>query len=145
MTDILRQAGAIPFRRQPDGLRVLLITSRDTGRWVIPKGGVEPGQTPAQAAAQEAYEEAGVKGVMHPSPIGIYTYGKRLRAGLVKPAIVEVYPLEVEEQLARWPEHDQRRSEWMTVPRAAERVDEPGLRALLLRLAEIHDPQSVGG
>ena len=78
---IVRQAGAIPFRRGPEGLRVLLITSRDTGRWVIPKGHVETGQTAAIAAAVEAYEEAGLVGVMSDFPLGFYTYGKRLRSG----------------------------------------------------------------
>ena len=61
MTNVLRQAGVIPFRHDPEGLRMLLITSRDTGRWVIPKGRVEKGFTAAQAAAQEASEEAASK------------------------------------------------------------------------------------
>jgi 8-oxo-dGTP pyrophosphatase MutT (NUDIX family) len=137
MNDILRQAGAIPFRHQQIGLQVLLITSRGTGRWVIPKGGIEPGQTAMQAAELEAYEEAGVRGVIHPTPLGFYTYGKRVRSGAVKPTSVEVFALEVDKQLKNWPEKSQRRFEWMTISAAVKSVEEPGVAMLLLRLAEI--------
>jgi 8-oxo-dGTP pyrophosphatase MutT (NUDIX family) len=136
-TRIVRQAGAIPFRRGPEGLRVLLITSRDTGRWVIPKGHVETGQTAAIAAAVEAYEEAGLAGVISEIPLGIYTYGKRQRSGVVLPATVEVYSLEVSTQLKKWPERKQRRLEWMDVSTAAGLVQEPGLSVLMHRLREI--------
>jgi 8-oxo-dGTP pyrophosphatase MutT (NUDIX family) len=137
MTDILRQAGAIPFRHDPEGLRVLLITSRDTRRWVIPKGGVENGFTAAQAAAQEAYEEAGVKGIVSEIPLGIFTYSKRLHSGIEKPTTVEVYALQVEKLLKKWPERSERRLEWMPVSKAVELVQEPGMALLLLRLEEI--------
>jgi 8-oxo-dGTP pyrophosphatase MutT (NUDIX family) len=129
---IVRQAGAIPYRRMPEGLRVLLITSRDTGRWVIPKGHVEKDQTAAMAAATEAYEEAGLVGVMGDFPLGFYTYGKRLRSGAVQPATVEVYGFEVAVQMKKWP-----RLEWMDVATAAGLVHEPGLSVLLLRLGEV--------
>ena len=134
---IVRQAGAIPFRREPEGLRVLLITSRDTGRWVIPKGNVEKGQTAAIAAAVEAYEEAGLAGVVSDIPLGVYTYGKRLRSGVVQPATVEVYSLEVGIQMKKWPERKQRRLQWMDVATAAGLVHEPGLSVLMRRLGEI--------
>jgi 8-oxo-dGTP pyrophosphatase MutT (NUDIX family) len=136
-THIVRQAGAIPFRRGPEGLRVLLITSRDTGRWVIPKGHVETGQTGAIAAAAEAYEEAGLAGVLGDFPLGFYTYGKRLRSGAVQPATVEVYTLEVAIQMKKWPERKQRRLEWMDVSTAAGLVHEPGLSVLMRRLGEV--------
>jgi 8-oxo-dGTP pyrophosphatase MutT (NUDIX family) len=113
-----------------------LITSRGTGRWVIPKGGVEPGQTAVQAAEIEAYEEAGLKGFLHPTPLGFYTYGKRLRSGIAKPTSVEVFALEVQKQLKKWPEKTQRRFEWMTISSAVKSVEEPGLAMLILRLAE---------
>ncbi|HEY1858435.1 NUDIX hydrolase [Acidocella sp.] len=133
----MRQAGALPFRHGPDGLRVLLITSRDTGRWVIPKGHVEPGQTAAIAAAVEAYEEAGLAGAVSNMPLGIYTYGKRLRSGVVLPATVEVYSLEVGIQMRKWPERKQRRLQWMDVETAAALVQEAGLSVLMHRLAEV--------
>jgi len=141
--DILRQAGAIPFRHDPEGLRVLLITSRDTGRWVIPKGGVEKGFTAAQAAEQEAYEEAGIKGIISKIPLGIFTYSKRLRPGIAKPATVEVYALQVEKLLKKWPERSERRLEWMPISSAVELVQEPGMALLLLRLEEIEAAKSV--
>jgi 8-oxo-dGTP pyrophosphatase MutT (NUDIX family) len=136
-THIVRQAGVIPFRRRPDGLRVLLITSRDTGRWVIPKGHVEEGQTAAAAAAVEAYEEAGLVGVLSDFPLGFYTYGKRQSPGVALPATVEVYSFEVAAQMKKWPERKQRRLEWMDVATAAGLVHEPGLSVLMLRLGEI--------
>jgi len=137
MVQILRQAGAIPFTNNDDDLRVLLITSRDTGRWVIPKGGVKLGQTALQAAEAEAYEEAGIKGIAQSTPLGIYTYGKRLNAGVVMPTTVEVFALHVTKQLKNWPERAQRRFEWMSAFDAAAAVEEPGMKLLLLRLAEI--------
>jgi 8-oxo-dGTP pyrophosphatase MutT (NUDIX family) len=138
MNDVLRQAGAIPFRHEGGALRVLLITSRDTGRWVIPKGGVDHGHTPAQAAVIEAFEEAGIKGSLHPSPLGLYTYGKRLKSGITRPTSVEVYALEFEKQLKKWPERSERPVEWMAVSDAVAAVEEQGLRLLMLRLSEIH-------
>jgi len=141
--DILRQAGAIPFRHDPDGLRVLLITSRDTGRWVIPKGGIEKGFTAAQAAAQEAYEEAGVKGIISEMMLGIYTYSKRLSSGVARPTTVEVYALQVEKLLKKWPERSERRLKWMAVAKAVRLVQEPGMAILLRRLEEIEIAKSA--
>jgi len=119
-------------------MKVLLITSRDTGRWVIPKGGVDHGHTPTRAAEIEAFEEAGIKGKLHPTPLGFYTYGKRLRSGIVQPTSVEVYALEFEKQLKKWPERSERRFEWMDVSAAVAAVEEQGLGLLMLRLSEIH-------
>ncbi len=137
MREILRQAGAIPFRHDPSGFRVLLITSRDTGRWIIPKGGIERGLTAAQSAEREAYEEAGVEGTLDHIPLGFFTYNKRLRSGASKPAIVEVYAMRVEKQLKKWPERSQRRLEWMPVLKAMALVQEPGMVQLLRRLEQI--------
>lgn len=138
MNDVLRQAGAIPFRVEGRGLRVLLITSRDTGRWVIPKGGVDHGHTPTRAAEIEAFEEAGIKGKLDPTPLGFYTYGKRRRSGIVQPTSVEVFALEFERQLKKWPERSERRFEWMDVSAAVAAVEEQGLGLLMLRLLQIH-------
>jgi len=137
MTGVLRQAGAIPYRHSPVGLRVLLITSRGTRRWVIPKGGVEKGFTPAQAAEREAYEEAGLKGILSDVPLGIFTYSKRQRNGGFRSAAVEVYAMRVHKEFKKWPERKERRLKWMTVPEAVELVDEHGMKALLLRLEQI--------
>jgi 8-oxo-dGTP pyrophosphatase MutT (NUDIX family) len=117
-------------------LQVLLITSRGAGRWVIPKGGIEKGFSPAQAAAREAYEEAGVRGCISEPPLGTFTYSKRLRSGNVIPAKVEVYAMRVEKALKNWPERAERRLKWAPVAEAARLVSEPGIARLLLLLQE---------
>lgn len=135
ISPMLTQYGAIPHRREGDALRILLVTSRDTGRWVIPRGNPIRGLSPAQAAAQEAYEEAGVTGAMVAEPIGRYEYGKRRRDGTVVAAKVEVYALEVEVEREQWPERDQRERRWFEPEEAADAVDEPGLAELIRSLA----------
>jgi 8-oxo-dGTP pyrophosphatase MutT (NUDIX family) len=136
MDQILRQAGVIPFRVRRCGLEVLLITSRDTGRWVIPKGNVEPGRTARQTAKREAYEEGGVRGKVQSVPLGMYTYDKVGRPGLSLPAEVKVYALHVARQAKTWPERSQRRTRWLDPVSAARLVHERGLALLLLRLQE---------
>ncbi len=138
MLSILRQAGAIPFQHRKGVLYVLLITSRGSGRWVIPKGGIEPGFTARQAAAQEALEEAGIKGELDAKPLGFFTYAKRLKSGISKPASVEVYALRVQKQLKKWPERAERQFEWMTIEAAMAAVQEAGVARLLAKLAEVH-------
>jgi len=138
MNDVIRQAAAIPFRVEPQGLRVLLITSRQSGRWVVPKGNIEKGFTPAQAAEREAYEEAGIKGLISQAPLGVYSYGKRMGSGRVREAVVEVFALEVIKQLKKWPEQAEREFAWMTAEAAALRVQEPELAALLRKLGATH-------
>jgi 8-oxo-dGTP pyrophosphatase MutT (NUDIX family) len=139
MKPVLRQAGVIPFRHGAGGLEVLLITSRDTGRWVIPKGGIEKGFTAAQAAEREAYEEAGVRGDISAVPLGAFTYSKRLRNEAFSPANVEVYAMRVEKELRKWPERAERRLKWMPVTEAVCLVEEPGMATLLLRLQKIEE------
>ena len=139
MKPVLRQAGVIPFRYGPEGLKVLLITSRDTGRWVIPRGGIEKGSTAAQTAEREAYEEAGVKGTISTTPLGSFVYDKRLRAGALSSATVEVYAMRVEKELKKWPEQSERRLQWMSIPEAVEAVEERGMAALLSRLQQIEE------
>jgi predicted NUDIX family NTP pyrophosphohydrolase len=90
---VLNQAGVIAYRILDGKVRVLLVTSRDTGRWIIPKGNIKAGEMPCKAAENEAYEEAGVKGIIiGSSPLGMYTYFKKLDSGQVRAAMVEVYP-----------------------------------------------------
>lgn len=112
--------------------RVLLITSRDTGRWVIPRGNPIYGLLPHESAAQEAWEEAGVVGAVGPVEIGSYRYQKRRRNGSTVAANVHVFSLKVAEQKAEWPEREQRRTCWFSPEDAAAAVDEPGLKALIL-------------
>ncbi len=113
-------------------LRLLLITSRGTGRWVIPRGNAVPGFSPRQSAAQEAYEEAGLTGLVGQEEIGAYRYFKRRKNRPDEPAEVHVFPLQVTVQSQRWPERHQRDTRWFTRLAAAEAVDEPELKALIL-------------
>lgn len=114
---------------------MLLVTSRDTGRWVIPKGNPMRRRQPHEAAAQEAFEEAGVEGIACPSAIGTFRYLKRRASGDVT-ASVTVFPLAVTRQLGDWPERDQRRRAWFSLPAAAAAVAEPGLKALIAGFRE---------
>jgi 8-oxo-dGTP pyrophosphatase MutT (NUDIX family) len=125
------QYGALPFRPDAKGsIAFLLVTSRQTRRWLIPKGWPMAGKKPHQAAEQEAREEAGIVGSIAKRPIGSYRYWKRLDAtfALCK---VDVYPLAVDRLAERWPEQGQRTREWFDREGAASAVDEPGLAAII--------------
>jgi 8-oxo-dGTP pyrophosphatase MutT (NUDIX family) len=124
------QYAALPYRLG-DELELLLITSRDTGRWVLPKGWPMKGKKGHAAAAQEALEEAGLKGKIHTRAIGHYSYPKRQADGSVIVCTVKVFPLAVERQLAHWPEQEQRSFQWFTPVQACSRVAEPELAELI--------------
>lgn len=125
------QVAALCWRRKGDDIEVLLVTSRETGRWVIPKGWPEPGVAAHLDAAREAWEEAGVRGVVSPECLGFYAYCKILGADRGVPCVVAVYPLEVSALKSGFPEAGLRRRKWLSPARAAEKVDEPELKALL--------------
>ncbi|HBI41591.1 MAG TPA: NUDIX hydrolase [Planctomycetales bacterium] len=120
--DEIRQAAALPVR---DG-DICLVTSRNGKRWVAPKGCMEPGKTAGEIALQEAWEEAGLVGVLEPEPIGSYVYQKD---GLTCHVIV--FLMEVTSESAVWPEQSFRQRRWLSAAKAAERVADPGLRALI--------------
>ena len=131
---VREQYGALCYRvkkKQP-AVEILLITSRDTGRWVIPKGWPMDGKSASAAAAREAWEEAGVKGTVDSEPIGSYHYMKGLPHGLKVDCRVRVFPLAVDDLSKNFPEKDERRAEWVSCPEAANRVQEPGLKDLIL-------------
>lgn len=130
------QYGALPYRHRDGALEVLLIASRETRRWVIPKGWPMRGRKPHRAAEREAYEEAGVVGRIGKEPLGSYGYGKRLADGSVVPCEVGVYPLAVKRRRRHWPERAERgKGRWMTPEKAARSVQEPGLAALIRALS----------
>ena len=113
----------------------MLVTSRETRRWVLPKGWIEKRHSAAAQAAQEAYEEAGIRGRVAKAPLGTYTYAKRLAGGSSIACEVEVYRLDVEHLLDRWPEMAERERRWFPLDEAATLVEEAGLGSLLLTLA----------
>jgi predicted phosphate transport protein (TIGR00153 family) len=110
---------------------VLLITSRETRRWVVPKGNPIKGLAPHEAAAHEAFEEAGVHGIACPAPLGSFEYLKRRRDGSERRANVRLYPLAVTEQAEEWPEQDERDTAWFPLGEAAKAVTEPDLKQLI--------------
>lgn len=126
-----RQSGVIPFRQGVDGPEVLLITSRTRRRWILPKGVVEPGLTPAVSAANEAFEEAGVKGRLMEPSLGSFTYAKW--DGV---CTVEVFALAVDEVLDDWPERAERARRWLPAAEAAGLADDRGVGDLIHRLGE---------
>ncbi len=130
------QVAALCWRMHKGQPQVLLVTSRDTRRWVLPKGWPMPGRGPEGAAAIEAWEEAGVEGKVSPTSIGHYSYDKVLRNLDTLSCAVEVFPLRVQSLKASFPERKERRRKWFSASEAARLVAETELRALLDRLAE---------
>jgi 8-oxo-dGTP pyrophosphatase MutT (NUDIX family) len=126
------QFAALPWRVGINGQpEVLLLTSRETKRWVIPKGWPIKGLKPREVAAREAYEEAGLRGVIiGKQPIGAYHYEKRLPDKQLL-CEVRVFLLRVSQQLDEWPEKGQREARWVDVAKAADLVDEGGLAELV--------------
>lgn len=140
-----KQVAALPIRRDARGrLLVLLITSRDTQRLIVPKGWPMRGRKDHRVAAIEAKEEAGVIGRVHRKPIGSYLYWKH-RPGTVELCRVKVFVLEVEVQLPAWREMEQRRGAWLSLDDAADLVDDVGLADIIRRLsASLSDRPSPG-
>lgn len=126
------QYGALPWRMTDGTLEVMLLTSRGTGRWVIPKGWPHDSLSSAGSAAQEAFEEAGVRGAITQEPVGAYHYEKVRDGGGSVTCVVYVHALEVDEQLEDWPEKGQRDARWFPRQTAARQVHEPELHDLIL-------------
>ena len=130
------QYAALPYRIGSSGLEVLLITSRGTGRWIIPKGWPIAGLTSSQSAVREAWEEAGVTGHVAAEGIGSFGYDKRLADDTTRYCDVEVFALEVTEELDVWPEQHERQREWFSFEEACKRVSEAAVGALIQELRE---------
>jgi 8-oxo-dGTP pyrophosphatase MutT (NUDIX family) len=137
-----QQYGALCYRvkKKTGELEMLLMTSRDTGRWVIPKGWPMSGKLSHEVAAQEAFEEAGVRGTVESEMLGTFTYGKMLRDGVKIACRVQVYALEVSDLMKNFKEKGERKLEWVSCDEAAARVNESELKALIMafsrRMAE---------
>lgn len=148
MIDLLRDKLGLLLGRRPTPLqiaalcldpataKVLLITSRGTGRWILPKGWPMNGRSLGEAAQQEAWEEAGVRGPLMRQEFGSYHYDKIQDRGFGIPVRVQVFGIEVQELCDNYPESGQRRRAWFTPVEAAELVEEPELKSLLRRLPD---------
>jgi 8-oxo-dGTP pyrophosphatase MutT (NUDIX family) len=135
-----QQYAALCYRHAADreGIEILVITSRDSGRWVIPKGWPMKKKKPHEAAEIEAWQEAGVRGRVKKKPIGSYSYLKWLDNGDVAPCVVDVYEIEVEEAASDYKERGQRTLEWVSPDEAARRVREVELKSLLVNFKPQH-------
>lgn len=130
----IRQVAAIPFRLNTQGdIEVMLVTSRTTRRFIVPKGWPMKGKSGRKAAMIEAQEEAGVLGKTLKDPAGTYTYWKRLATRFVRVDVV-VYMLAVTEELANWQEAKRRQRAWLAPADAALLIDEPDLSTLVRTL-----------
>jgi 8-oxo-dGTP pyrophosphatase MutT (NUDIX family) len=125
------QYGALCWREAEGRVEALLITSRDTGRWIIPKGWRIPGLAPEATAAQEAWEEAGVQGMVNPLCLGRFGYQKCLTPEAQVPCAVAVYGLQVRGMANSFPEAGQRRRCWFVLSEAAALVNESDLARLI--------------
>jgi 8-oxo-dGTP pyrophosphatase MutT (NUDIX family) len=128
------QVAALPWRASKKGVEVMVITSRDTNRWLLPKGWPEPGEELFEAAAREAHEEAGLKGSVSTIEAGRYFYAKSVGGDEVRCEVL-VYALEVNGTAGKWKEKGERKRKWMSPAKAAEMVAEPDLATLILEFA----------
>jgi 8-oxo-dGTP pyrophosphatase MutT (NUDIX family) len=131
------QIAALPWR-DLDGLEIMLVSSRDTRRWIIPKGWPMAGRSDQASASIEAIEEAGLLGAMSEQPIGFYCYDKRF-SRRVELCRVEVYSLRVVRQRDRWPEKHERATKWFPAVEAMEAVSDPELAELIAKFIRVHD------
>ncbi len=125
------QAAALPWRLTKDGVEVMLVTSRGTGRWVLPKGWPENTERLSDAALREAKEEAGLEGGVARGEIGRFYYSKALPNGNQWQCEVHVFPVEVDQVADKWPEMKKRRRQWFRSTDAARLVSEPDLAELI--------------
>lgn len=132
--DVRVQYGALCYRIDDGKVQVLLITSRRTGRWILPKGWPMADRDGAGTARQEAWEEAGVVGACSRKNIGLYFYDKVMEEGDDIPCVVEVYPIRVRRLAGSFPERSQRRRKWFSPKKAANLVWEPELKQLLRKI-----------
>jgi 8-oxo-dGTP pyrophosphatase MutT (NUDIX family) len=136
-TAIVRQYAALPYRRNKKGvIEIMLVTSRETRRWIVPKGWPIAGVAPHNLAALEAMEEAGLLGKIGEKPIGSYRYDKKRGDGSVVNCTVDTFALEVEQQMPTWPEQDERKTKWFAPEDAASQVREPELRDMIKKFAK---------
>ncbi|NOQ96994.1 MAG: NUDIX domain-containing protein [Calditrichae bacterium] len=135
---VYQQAAAIPFRFEAQQLQILLVQTRSGNRWTIPKGLIDPGFTPQETALQEAYEEAGIKGVLHPDVFGEFSYAKW--QGVCK---VQIFLMKVESELSHWPEKYFRQRKWEDIDQAVKMIKYSGLGEVIRKLERESDSLDI--
>ncbi|MCB1383563.1 MAG: NUDIX hydrolase [Notoacmeibacter sp.] len=125
------QAALLPWRKSSRGIEIMLVTSRGTGRWILPKGWPEHGESLRESAMREALEEAGVEGNAADTALGSYFYDKVLASGLRRRCEVRVFAMQVKDQRKNWPERGERERKWFSPQEAAALVMEPDLAELI--------------
>lgn len=138
-SEVRTQFAALCYRIKKDKVRILLVTSRGSKRWIVPKGWPMDGKTPAKSALQEAWEEAGVVGSASDAALGVYSYAKCVNGEDDMQCLAMVYPIEVTALSKEFPEKGQRRRKWMSRKKAASKVSEPELA----RIIRDFDPRRV--
>jgi 8-oxo-dGTP pyrophosphatase MutT (NUDIX family) len=132
------QYGALPYRFTPTAaLEILLVTTRRSKRWIIPKGWPIKGLRPAKSAAREAFEEAGVRGKIGTKSVGLFNYDKLVEEdGIQVNCEVKVFPLLVKRQSENWPEFEQRLVQWVDPGKAVSMIKDPELKKLVATFAK---------
>ena len=132
---IVEQSGVIAYGLNEGNLSLVLITSKSTKRWVVPKGHIEPNLTAKESAEQEAFEEAGIEGVVSDVTVGSYDYTKHDKedSNIYR---VSLFPMEIQRLHNDWPEANLRARQWMTIPQAVNAVNEETLKLLLKNFGE---------
>jgi len=137
--DVRTQFGALCWRRHNGKVQILLVTSKKSRRWIVPKGWPQDGTTPTQAATTEAWEEAGVSGKASTVCLGIFSHFKALPGDESLPCVVAVFPVKVTSLAHDWPEKRMRKRKWVSPRKAAALVQERELAGILLNF----DPQDI--
>jgi 8-oxo-dGTP pyrophosphatase MutT (NUDIX family) len=137
--DVRTQFAALCYRMVKGKPEILLVTSRRTKRWIIPKGWPMDGKTPGESALTEAWEEAGVIGKLRPRSLGLFSYLKSIDDKTDLPCVAMVYAVKVKSLAAKYPERGERTRKWFSLKKAAERVNEPELAHIIMAF----DPQLI--
>jgi 8-oxo-dGTP pyrophosphatase MutT (NUDIX family) len=139
------QYAALPWRRAHGVLEILLVTTINSRRWIVPKGWPLDGRSPAECAAREALEEAGVQGEVAAEILGTFHYKKLRKSGETVPCKVHVFAMEVVRQRRKWAEKRSRETLWCLPEEALARVSEPGLRRLIAKFARLSNSRTTAG
>ena len=129
-TEVRAQVAALCYRIKDGKLQVCIVTTRNTGRWILPRGWPTHKHTAHDGAAIEAHEEAGVRGRVFANAVGTYAYDKPLDVGIA-PVLVVVYAIRADKVAKTWPEKDQRKRKWLPPKKAAAKLTEPGLKQIV--------------